>query len=110
MRALIALAAVLIIAGCSQDHGGTAPATPPVATSTPPDAAAQAIQKCRAEVLKSLKAPATAKFSGEHTIPDDAGGFEVTGNVDSQNSFGALLRSTWLCNSSPARGTHAFVS
>ena len=51
---------------------------------------------CRDFVKARLKAPATAKFSGEDY---DASGdtYTVTGAVDAQNSFGALLRSNYTC-------------
>jgi hypothetical protein len=34
----------------------------------------------------------------------------IVDSVNSQNSFGAMIRSTYTCNSSPTQGTHAFVS
>lgn len=109
MRFLLALAAAaLMLTGCGHAPATTTTATPSASSPTP-DPAALAIQRCRTEVLKWLKAPATARWSGEHTTPD-GDGFEVTGSVDSQNSFGALLRSTYLCHTSPSKGTHAFVS
>lgn len=43
-----------------------------------------------------LKAPATAKFSGV-SVSGSGGTYAVTGSVDSQNSFGALIRSTFSC-------------
>jgi hypothetical protein len=39
-----------------------------------------------------LKAPGTAEFGGESVKDLGNGEFEITGWVDSQNSFGALLR------------------
>jgi len=47
-------------------------------------------------VKHELKAPTTADFSGGHTCergPDNT--YSLRGYVDSQNSFGAMLRSTW---------------
>lgn len=50
---------------------------------------------CHGAVKDRLKSPATAQFGGEFrresTTP------ELTGYVDSQNGFGALVRSTWVC-------------
>lgn len=46
-------------------------------------------------VKQELKAPATAEFS-DYTCeegPDST--YSLDGNVDSQNSFGAMLRSSW---------------
>lgn len=44
-----------------------------------------------------LKAPATAQFS-ELIVVADGASYKVTGNVDSQNGFGALVRSTFTCS------------
>lgn len=81
------------------------PTVDPVVADT-----AAAKQKCHNAVLKWLKAPATAQFSGDKVVSDPAGGYEVVGNVDSQNGFGAMLRSTYTCHTGLASGTHAFVS
>ncbi|GAA2696594.1 hypothetical protein [Actinoplanes palleronii] len=43
-----------------------------------------------------LKAPATAKFSGV-SVYEAGGAYRVTGSVDSQNGFGALVRSAFSC-------------
>jgi hypothetical protein len=43
-----------------------------------------------------LKAPASAKFSGD-TVVSDGTTYKVAGSVDSQNSFGALIRSSFTC-------------
>ena len=53
---------------------------------------------CRSFVRDHLKAPSTAEFSG---VAVKTSGqpplFTVTGAVDSQNSFGAMIRSRWSC-------------
>lgn len=44
-----------------------------------------------------LKAPATADF----TDGSDSGGpnsYTITGTVDAENSFGAMLRTGWSCD------------
>lgn len=49
-------------------------------------------------VKKRLRSPSTATFSGstETTVTKTkAGDYFVTGWVDSQNGFGAMIRSTW---------------
>lgn len=51
---------------------------------------------CREFVEKRLKAPATAEFGGEATTHSGQS-FTVAGHVDSQNSFGALIRSNYTC-------------
>lgn len=68
-----------------------------------PDLKQQATQACEDKLRGQLKSPATAQFSGTDASPSDATqaadgrGWYVTGNVDAQNSFGALIRSTWTC-------------
>lgn len=49
-------------------------------------------ENCKAAVTMYLRAPATAHF---HDL--SAAGITVTGSVDSQNGFGALLTSTFEC-------------
>lgn len=59
-----------------------------------------AYQSCERAVETQLKAPATADFSG-YTNSEVAGPSEsvytVHGYVDSENSFGANVRSDWEC-------------
>lgn len=52
---------------------------------------------CEDWVRDKLKAPATADF----TDGDETGGptaYTITGTVDAENSFGAMLRTTWSCD------------
>lgn len=52
---------------------------------------------CQEEFIpKRLKAPATAEFSGV-SVTTAGDTYTVTGSVDSQNSFGALVRSSFAC-------------
>lgn len=46
-------------------------------------------------VGQGLVSPGSAKYGGERIQLQDDGSFMVWGWVDSQNRFGALLRSTW---------------
>ena len=50
--------------------------------------------------LQVLKAPATAKFPGfnEMVIQGSHGRYSVSGFVDSQNSYGAMIRSNYTYN------------
>ena len=54
---------------------------------------------CQGFVKSGLKAPASAQFPPKPLSAIDAGNntYIVTSMVDSQNSFGAMLRSDWLC-------------
>lgn len=52
----------------------------------------------RAYIEKILKSPSTAKFSYSPNItqdPKDKNLFEIVSYVDSQNGFGAMIRSNW---------------
>ena len=49
-------------------------------------------------VLSSLKAPATAKFCGDNVKKFEFAGaeaWEITGCIDAQNSYGAMLRNNY---------------
>jgi hypothetical protein len=64
-------------------------------TTTP--ASSSVIEIAEKFILSGLKSPTTAKFSGASYKQRGANVFLVSGYVDSQNSFGAMLRGTWLC-------------
>lgn len=52
----------------------------------------------RSYIENILKSPSTAKFSYSPAVtqdPKDKNLFEVISHVDSENSFGAMIRSTW---------------
>ncbi len=52
---------------------------------------------CEKAVKQRLKAPATAQFeSPERTLLGNER-FSITGTVDAQNGFGALLRMNYSC-------------
>lgn len=59
-----------------------------------PNNANEVIAHCEAAVEKQLKAPTTAEFASTAT---GSGTWEVTGTVDSENSFGATVRSDYAC-------------
>lgn len=52
---------------------------------------------CEGFVKNRLKSPSTASFSGTTAYGSGGGTYTATTTVDSQNSFGATLRSTWTC-------------
>lgn len=82
----IALGIAALIAACA--FGGVFSPNR-VADNDPTDA-------CRDWVKQELKAPATAGFSGE-SKDLDGDVYTVTGSVDAENSFGAKLRSSYVC-------------
>ncbi len=66
-------------------------------------AAANAELLCEEAVTNQLKSPSTADFPDKHTVmPFQATGHEVRGVVDSQNGFGATVRSYFGCTVVPA--------
>jgi hypothetical protein len=53
-------------------------------------------------IKQRLKSPSTAKFPGifekeDHIIDFGNGQYFITSWVDSQNGFGAMIRSNWSC-------------
>ena len=54
---------------------------------------------CGVEARKNLKTPGVAKFVSmdNPTYFENAGTYFTSGEVDSQNSYGAMLRGTYFC-------------
>jgi hypothetical protein len=52
-------------------------------------------EACHGAVDERLKSPGTAKYGGE--FRRDSTPPELVGWVDSQNGFGAIVRSRWVC-------------
>jgi hypothetical protein len=64
-----------------------------------------AIVKCEGYVRDYLKAPSTAEFSGigeTQVVAQGNGKYVVIGWVDSQNSFGAKMRTKYGCTTTDA--------
>lgn len=55
----------------------------------------EAISQCEARIDRLIKAPATASYSSSAST--SSGDWTVTGTVDSENSFGASIRSNFQC-------------
>lgn len=51
-------------------------------------------------VTRQLKAPSTASFGprGPRSVRQGASGYIAEGWVDAQNSFGAMIRTEWVCD------------
>jgi hypothetical protein len=84
--------------------------TNPASTDTSAEALAidtkiAAYAMAKGYILENLKAPSTAKFGFYGEYPDPGCGvrdngdntFTCQGYVDSQNSFGAMIRTRWIC-------------
>jgi hypothetical protein len=74
--------------------GNSDNSTPEKRTSVS-DAEAKVVAEAQVEAV--LKAPSTAKFSkwGDTQMIPITNGYKVIGYVDSQNSFGAMIRSNY---------------
>lgn len=85
MRMMIALGVVLAVgAGCgstADDGGGEYGAR----------------DVCEQFVKDRLKSPGSAKFSETKAVETTTGEWTVEGAVDSENSFGALIRNSYVC-------------
>lgn len=55
----------------------------------------ESISQCETRIEKMLKSPSTAAF--DSTSESDGGKWTVTGTVDSENGFGASVRSNYQC-------------
>lgn len=63
--------------------------------STPHNGSGYEAQKtCERAIEQILKSPSTAEFSSQAS---GSGPYDVTGTVDSENGFGAMLRSSFGC-------------
>lgn len=90
MRRVLPLVALLALAGCSSG-GETAQ---PAAFDPKPSL----IAACHREVEARLKSPGSAKYSNEIPEQKTENVWTVLGTVDSENGFGALLRTSFLCD------------
>ena len=80
---------VLVIAGSTGSSDRTTP------SRVPPEFEARA--ECRMAVVNSLKAPSSAEFVTIQAKQTSPGRWTVGGQVDAQNSFGAMIRSHFIC-------------
>jgi hypothetical protein len=79
---------VLVVAGCTALSSGNSPSSG--------NDSYEAKAACEERISSQLKAPATAEF--DSTVTGGGGQYTVTGTVDSENSFGAMLRSNYECS------------
>lgn len=76
--AAVAVIGMVALTGCSTDQ-------------------ASAEIGCEQVVGERLKAPSTAEFNTTMAKDNGDGTWEVRGQVDSENEFGAMVRSTYGC-------------
>lgn len=103
---LVILVATLVYQCASQDTGPGFAEKLAAMTPEQREAEFEAVRRseakwdCRAAVEKSLKAPTTATFQHYKQFSaakTEEGNYTVTGYVDAQNSFGAMVRTTFVC-------------
>lgn len=94
--ALTMLLAVALVIGYFVFAGGS---------DEPADEASNtgAIDVCHQAVEDQLKAPGTADFGGER-VSNMGDEYTVSGHVDAENGFGALLRLEWVCEATWVEG------
>lgn len=58
----------------------------------------EAVEFCQEEIRDRLKTPASAKFSDATVDPEEGSTvYRVSGAVDAQNGFGAMVRGNYRC-------------
>jgi hypothetical protein len=53
---------------------------------------------CERAITQRLKAPSTSKFVSGAKVYEKEGKYYVAGEVDAQNSFGAMIRTQYVCS------------
>lgn len=61
------------------------------------DPTAGVVADCREQARAKLKSPSTAQFPGGEKTVQTGNTMQITGPVDAQNSFGAMLRIGFRC-------------
>jgi hypothetical protein len=97
---IVLLALIILIACgviCALGQGGSS--TPSARTPEPGHDEIDARAMCAEFVKDRLKSPSTAKFDyrSETAVHHGNGRYTVTGAVDAQNAFGAMIRAQYIC-------------
>lgn len=69
----------------------------------------EARNACEEFIDRRLKSPGSSEYNHESTVEVSDGGWTVTGTVDAQNSFGALVRMTYSCTVAGTGGSATLV-
>ena len=83
------VALVIVLAVSCSFMGGNGGDSPPTSF--------EAERQCQAWVRDQLRAPSTAEFS-QTTSTGGSSSWAVSGVVDAENGFGAMLRTSWTCD------------
>lgn len=86
VRAVIALAVLIVVVGAVRLIGMVLE-----------DREGDARKACEGYVRDSLKSPSSAEFSEAEAEERGEYGFTVSGAVDSENGFGAMIRNQYEC-------------
>ncbi len=89
---IVTALAALTLTSCSSTSSGSDDPD----EDTRDDIAAEVM--CEEFVKDKLKAPSTAEFTDQDATSTGQQRWDVTGAVDSQNGFGAMIRSTYRCD------------
>jgi hypothetical protein len=95
-----AIVACLILLGIAFSAGNPTGGRTHTLSSVNSGAAYLAKSSCHSAVSDLLKSPSTAHFHSDTVAPGFQGDLEVTGQVDSENSFGATVTSAYSCETS----------
>lgn len=98
---------IVVIAAGINDGGSQAPPTTVPAVDHGSRAGAEVA--CERFVERQLKAPSTAKYKDRVTVQGIDKSWTVTGNVDAQNSFGAMIRNGFICQTMTTAGGDSWV-
>ncbi len=80
--------------GSGKEKGGDVPGT---LTLSEPSNGERAQNVAETMVLQMLKAPATARFESFKVLKKEHPWYQLLTVVDAQNSFGALVRESYVC-------------
>ncbi|GAW57330.1 hypothetical protein [Nocardioides sp. PD653] len=86
VRAVIALVVLVVVVGAVRLVGLVLE-----------DREGDAQEACEGYVRDSLKSPSSAEFSEAEATERGEYGFTVSGSVDSENGFGAMIRNRYEC-------------
>lgn len=97
------LVLLALLAACSGGDGAA-----PTTTVDPNVAPQSAIDSCHRAVESQLTSPGSAQYDAGAPPQQEPQGpsWHIRGNVDSQNGFGALVRSNYDCVVDPGSLTH----
>jgi hypothetical protein len=106
-RITLALAAATPAAACGSGDGGGESSKSINGWNGP-----AARDACHDKIKDRLKSPSTAEFEGlfDAGIEQGSTAWTITGHVDSQNGFGATVRSEYTCTVTPENEDRAMVS